>query len=63
MKKPSKKSERTLGILSHLQKNIPQQGGGEQEDEGDEFDFDDEDEDEDMPNLLAPKPRTKLMAP
>jgi hypothetical protein len=59
MKKPnkkSKKSEETLGILAHLQKNIP-----EAPKEEDEMEFpEDEDEDE-MPSLLAPKPPKKLL--
>lgn len=59
MKKPNKKkrhAEKTLGILSHLQKNIPQP-----KKEEDELEFpEDEDEDE-MPSLLAPKPPQKLM--
>lgn len=56
MKNPSKKSEKTLGILSHLQKNIPQPPKAEEEEDL----YADEDEDE-MPSLLAPKPPKKLM--
>ena len=57
MKNPNKKAEKTLGILSHLQKNIPEPP--KQEDEDDLY-ADDEDEDE-LPNLLAPKAPKKLM--
>ena len=57
MKKPNKKSEKTLGILAHLQKDIP-----EPQQPADEEDLFDEEEDEDeMPSLLAPKAPKKLM--
>lgn len=51
------KSEKTLGILSHLQKNIPEPKQPKDE----ELEFpEDEDEDE-MPSLLAPKPPKTLL--
>ena len=58
MRKPKKKkhAEETLGILAHLQKNVPQPAPEEAELE---FPEDEEDEDE-MPSLLAPKPPKKL---
>ena len=55
--KEKKHSENTLGILAHLQKNIPQQT------EEEEMELpEDEDEDE-APSLLAPKPPKKLFRP
>ena len=57
MKKDKNKSSKTLGILSHLQKNIPEPSQPKDE----ELEFpEDEDEDE-MPSLLAPKPPKTLM--
>ena len=59
MKKQNNKSEKTLGILAHLQKDIP--AAPSESDEEDPFAL--EEEDDDMPNLLAPKKPQKLMSP
>lgn len=56
-KKLSKKSEETLGILAHLQKNIPEAPKPKEE----ELEFpEDEDEDEGL-DLLKPKPPQVIM--
>lgn len=57
MKKKNKNKE-TLGILSHLQKNIPE--APKEKDEELEFPEDDEDEDE-MPPFLSAKPPKVIM--
>lgn len=59
MKKSNKKSEKTLGILAHLQKNIP---AAPMESDEEDLYADEEDEDE-MPSLLSPKKPQKLMSP
>lgn len=60
MKKPNnkKRAEETLGILAHLQKNIPDQA--QSQDQEKEFP---EDEEEDIwgVDLLKPKPPIKIM--
>lgn len=56
------KNEKTLGILAHLQKNLPPSKQPTVEAELD-MELDPEDEEDEEMNLLKKKPAKKLMSP
>jgi hypothetical protein len=62
MKKPNNKNEKTLGILSHLQKNIPPSKAPTAEQDLElSMEEEEESEEEKALDVLKPKPAKKLM--